>query len=118
MMVANTWFNQHKRRRYTWKMPGDRKRYQLDYILLGQRYRNGVKNCRARPGADCNSDHNLVRLDMRIRLKRIRYPKIRKRINLEVLKETEGKEAYREEVTRQLSAEESPGVEGRWNYCG
>ena len=114
LMVANTWFNQHKRRRYTWKMPGDRNRYQLDYILVGQRYRNGVKNCRARPGADCNSDHNLVRLDMRIRLKRIRYPKIRRRINLEVLKETEGKEAYREEVTRQLSEEERPGVEGRW----
>ena len=65
LMAANTWFKHHKRRIYTWTSPGNRSRHQLDYILVGKRYRNGVIDCRARPGADCNSDHNLVRLDMR-----------------------------------------------------
>ena len=40
MMVTNTWFQQEKRRRYTWKNPGARKRFQIDYILVKQRYRN------------------------------------------------------------------------------
>lgn len=46
MVVTNTWFKQEKRRRYTWKAPGDSARYQLDYILTKQRYRNSVKNAK------------------------------------------------------------------------
>jgi len=34
MMIANTWLKQPKRRCYTWKMPGDIRRYQIDYILV------------------------------------------------------------------------------------
>jgi len=52
LVVTNTWFQQEKRRRYTWKHPGGIERYQLDYILVRQRYRNGVKCSRSWPGAD------------------------------------------------------------------
>ena len=60
LVVTNTCFNQEKRRRYTWKAPGDMERYQLDYIMARQRYRNSVKNSHAYPGADADTDHNLV----------------------------------------------------------
>ena len=43
LMITNTWFQNHKRRRYTWKMPGDIGRFQIDNILVKQRYRNAVK---------------------------------------------------------------------------
>ena len=43
MVVANTLFKHEKRRRYSWKRPGDSGRYQLDYILVRQKYRNSVK---------------------------------------------------------------------------
>src|SRR6476469_7487959 len=33
-VITNTRFEQKKRRRYTWKSPGDLRRYQLDYILV------------------------------------------------------------------------------------
>ena len=42
--VTNTWFKERKTKQYTWKSPGDRKRYQIDYILVKQRYRNGIKD--------------------------------------------------------------------------
>ena len=45
---------------YTWTMPGDIERYQIDYILIKQRFRNQVKDCRSYPSADINSDHNPV----------------------------------------------------------
>ena len=66
MMVTNTWFKQEKRRRYTWKAPGDLTRYQLDYrpILVRERYRNSVKNSHAYPGADADTDHNLVAMSV------------------------------------------------------
>ena len=37
MVVTNTCFKQEKRRRYTWKAPGDTERYQLDDIMVRQR---------------------------------------------------------------------------------
>src|SRR5438876_272008 len=40
LVVTNTWFEQERRRRYTWKKPGDTGRYQIDYIMVRQRYRN------------------------------------------------------------------------------
>ena len=72
LMVANTWFAHEKRRRYTWKMPGDGDRYQLDYILVNVRYRNSVKNAHALPGADADTDHNMVAMTTRTKLKFIK----------------------------------------------
>ena len=69
MMVTNTWYEHNERRRYTWKKPGDSARYQLDYILVRQRYRNSVKDSRSYPGADIDSDHNLVMAKIAVRLK-------------------------------------------------
>ena len=43
LVITNSWFEQEKRRRYTWKSPGDLRRYQIDFILVRQRYRNSVK---------------------------------------------------------------------------
>ena len=44
LIVTNTWFRKPKRRLYTWKVPGDRSRHQLDYILVKHRFRNSVKD--------------------------------------------------------------------------
>ena len=60
LVITNTWFEQEKRRRFTWKSQGDLRRYQIDYILVRQRYRNCVKSSWSYPGADVDSDHNLV----------------------------------------------------------
>ena len=71
-VVTNTWFKRHKRRLYTWKKPGDGQRYQIDYILVKQRFRNSVKSAGTLNGADINSDHNLVVADISTRMKIIR----------------------------------------------
>ena len=36
-VIANTFFQQHKRRLYTWTSPDDQHRNQIDYILCSQR---------------------------------------------------------------------------------
>ena len=75
MVITNTWFQQEKRRRYTWKSPGDEKRYQIDYIIVKERYRNSVKTSKAMPGADADTDHNLVAMKSYLNLKLIRRKK-------------------------------------------
>jgi len=102
LVVTNTWFKHEKRRRYTWKKPGDTGRYQLDYILVKQRYRNSVKNSRAYPGPDVNSDHNLVMSNIRMKLKKIKKRERVKRWCLSDLESKRGQfqEALKKEWTK------------------
>src|SRR6266516_1513196 len=86
LVVTNTWFQQEKRRRYTWKKFGETGRYQLDYILVRQRYRNGVKCSKSWPGADAFSDHKLVAMRMNIKLKKLKRAKRKQKWNIERLK--------------------------------
>ena len=71
MVIANTCFEHFKRRRYTWKRPGDTERFQLDFFLVRQRYRNSVKNACSYPGADADTDHNLMVMRQVVTLKKI-----------------------------------------------
>ena len=77
-MVKNTWFKKQKRKRNTWSRPGDTGRFQLDYILVRDKYRNSVKDSCSYPGADADSDHNLVAMTVRIKFKKIVRQKGRK----------------------------------------
>jgi exonuclease III len=86
LIITNTWFKNHLRRRYTWKAPGDRARYQIDYVMVQERFRNSIKKACAHPGADIGSDHNLVIVEMELRLKKVKRALVRKRWDLEKLK--------------------------------
>jgi len=68
LIVTNTCFKKPKRRLYTWKAPGDWSRHQLDYILMKHCFRNSVKDVQTLPGADIDSDHNLLVAKVRTRL--------------------------------------------------
>ena len=57
LAIANTLFQQHKRRLYTWTLPDGKYRNQIDYITLSQRWRSSIQSAKTRPGADCGSDH-------------------------------------------------------------
>ena len=70
-VIANTLFQQPKRRTYTWRSPGDIHRSQIDYILISQRFRNCVKQTKTYPGADIGSDHNPVVMKLLVKLKQL-----------------------------------------------
>ena len=42
LVIANTLFQQHKRRLYTWTSPDGQHRNQIDYILCSQRWRSAI----------------------------------------------------------------------------
>ena len=60
LVIANTLFQQHKRRLYTWTSPDGQHRNQIDYILCSQRWRSSMQSAKTRWGADCGSDHELL----------------------------------------------------------
>ena len=53
LVIANTLFQQRKRRLYTWTSPDGQHRNQMDYILCRQRWRSSIQSAKTRPGADC-----------------------------------------------------------------
>lgn len=115
LVIANTLFENHVRRRYTWKMPGDRERYQLDYIIIKQRFRNQVQNCHAYPGADIDSDHNLVMMKSELRFKKL-VKKKKKLWNVDKLKDDKVQEKYEKQITDKIrTIQSTSAINEGWN---
>ena len=77
MVLANTLGEHKPSRRYTWHAPNGRTRTQIDYIMVQNRYKSGISRAKTRtfPGADIGSDHDLVMMTFRVRLKRSKKAK-------------------------------------------
>ena len=71
LVIANTLFQQHKRRLYTWTSPNGQNQNQTDYILCSQRWRSSIQSAKTRPGNDCSSDHELLIATFRLKLKKV-----------------------------------------------
>ena len=71
LVIANTLFQQHKRRLYTWTSLYGQHWNQIDYILFSQRWRSSIQSAKTRPGAACGSDHELLIVKFRLKLKKI-----------------------------------------------
>ena len=71
LVIANTLFQQHKRRPYTWTSPDGQQQNQIDYIVCSQRWRSSIQSAKTRPGADCGSDQELLIAKFRLKLKKV-----------------------------------------------
>ena len=71
LVIANTLFQQHRRRLYTWTSPDGQYQNQTDYILCSQRWRSSIQSAKTRPGVDCGSDHELLIAKFRLKLKKV-----------------------------------------------
>ena len=67
--MANTLFQQHKRRLYKWTSPDGQNWNQIDYILYSQRWRSSIQSAKTRLGA--NSDHEFFIAKFRLKLKKV-----------------------------------------------
>ena len=71
LVIANTLFQQHKRRFYTWTSPDGQYWNQIYYILCSQRWRSSIQSTKTRLGVDCGSDHELLIAKFRLKLKKV-----------------------------------------------
>ena len=72
MVIANTFFQQYKRRLYTWTSPDGQQRNQIDYFFAakdGEFF--SLQLAKTRPGADCGLDHELLIAKFRLKLKKV-----------------------------------------------
>ena len=71
LVIANTLFQQHKKRLCTWRSPDGQHRNQIDYIFCSQSWRSSIQSEKIRPGAGCGSDHELLIAKFRYKLKKV-----------------------------------------------
>ena len=71
LVIANTLFQQQKRRLYTWTSPDGQHQNQIDYIICSQRWRSSIQSAKTRRGADCGSDRELLIAKFRFKLKKV-----------------------------------------------
>ena len=71
VVIENTLSQQHKRRLYTWTSPDGQHQNQTDYILCSHRWRSSIQSAKTRPGAHCDSDHELLITKFRLKLKKV-----------------------------------------------
>ena len=66
LVIANTLFQQQKRRLYIWTSSDSWYWNQTDSILCSRRWRSSTQSAKTIPGADCGSDHELLIVKFRI----------------------------------------------------
>src|SRR5574337_994244 len=71
LVRANTLFQQHKRRIYTWTSPDGQYQNQIDYILCRQRWRSSIQSAKTKPEANYGSDYELLIAKFRLKLKKV-----------------------------------------------
>ena len=70
LVITNTLFHQHKRKLYTWTSPDGQYWNQIDYILCSQSWTSSIESAKTRPGTDWGSDHELLIVKFRLKLKK------------------------------------------------
>eukprot|EP00794_Sanderia_malayensis_P008574 gene8574-biopygen6861 len=104
--VANTLGEHNDSRRVTWVSPDDRTKNQIDYILIDRKCKTCVKPNKTRsfPGTDIGSDHNLVMMTVRLKLKLAKNQKSNRiKYNLELLKNEEKRTEYSVEIRNKFA---------------
>ena len=52
---------------YTWTSPDGQYQNQTDYILCRRRWKSSIQSAKTRPGADCDSDHEILIAKFRLK---------------------------------------------------
>ena len=71
LYVCNSRFQQKPSRKWTWASPDGIHKNMIDLILIQQRWKTSVINCRTFQSADISSDHFLVLCNIKLQLKRM-----------------------------------------------
>ncbi|PIK40142.1 putative craniofacial development protein 2-like [Apostichopus japonicus] len=69
-VISGTLFPHKEIHKNTWTSPDKRTNNQIDHVLINKKYRSSVRDTRVMRGADVASDHQLVRTQIKLKLKK------------------------------------------------
>ena len=107
LTIANTLYPHKLSRRTTWHAPNRKTHNQIDFILTPRRFKSSINRAKTRtyPGADIGSDHDLVLMTMKVKLKKKQTaanPRIK--FDLEKLKDPQINEIFQAQLGGRFAA--------------
>ena len=119
LVVTNTLFNHKEVHKKSWMHPRSKHSHLLDYIIVRQSDRHEVLDTRAMRGADCGTDHIMLRSRMKFRPTKPHKKVATKppsKLNTKKLKAKETQAELAKHMDSNLSSlgERDAGVEENW----
>jgi hypothetical protein len=109
MYIRNTRFEQKPNRKWTWGSPDGIHRNMIDLILIQQRWKTSVINCRTFQSADISSDHSLVLCNIKPGLKKLKNVSRQSyRVDVSRLKDEKTRQSYSATLTKNMESITSP----------
>lgn len=120
LTIMNTYFQLPPRRLYTWTSNADKNtRNQIDYVIINKRFKNSVNSVKTYPGADINSDHNLLVAALCLRLKKCQFRRRTERISIQKLQDpvmrTEVQAELQHKINNLIDSADARDVETTWS---
>lgn len=104
LIITNTLFTLKDIHKGTWMHPRSKQWHMLDYVIVRQSDRRDVQITRAMRGAECWTDHRLVRSCLALRIRPpIRKKAARKKLNCATLRTEKAKEDLAAAISHQLA---------------
>ena len=105
LYVCNTRFEQKPERKWTWASPDGIHKNMIDLILIQQRWKTSVINCRTFQSADISSDHSLVLCNIKVRLKILKTgTKKCCRVDVSRLKDEKTRQSYSAAIAKHMES--------------
>ena len=119
LVITNTLFKTPECKKSTWMHPRSKHWHQIDFIITRQSDKSDVLSTCAMRGANCNTDHQLLRARFALVLRKS-YNKHTStkptRLNVRALKENQTKSKLDAEITKQLQENPLPqnDINSKW----
>jgi len=115
LSIGGTYYQHKDIHKYTWTSSTASKiRAQLDHIIINQRWKRSLQDCRTYRGADIGSDHELLVGTIRMKLARPKKGGESSRVAVHKLSDANTRRSYVEEIENQLECESSRPIEEDW----
>ena len=107
MIVSSTFFPHKGIHKRTWSSPDGVTFNQIDHVLIDKRFATNILDIRSMRGAECSTDHYLVRIKYRSKLIYNKVATNNKcvRYNMEMLKEESKKEIFKTKINENFKTD-------------
>jgi hypothetical protein len=119
MAISSTLFKHKRIHKETWRSPDETTSNQIDHVMIDSRRATGILDVKSCRGADCDSDHYMVKIKYKQWILTIEKLSAQRSIkyNVEILKERTKTKEYRhkvEELLQMLPNIEDQQVQTAW----
>lgn len=115
LCIPITWFQQKNKRKTTWKHPRSDSWHMIDYIIIKTNKRQNVLRSRVFRGAECGTDHRLMKAVVKVTPKAIHKKyKPAVRFNNRCLQNETTRKEFLENIHRNASQVRPDSIQEKW----